>query len=52
MKWSQKSINSFNTFKIDGVSIPGRRAFKYKKKLYILMQCAKDLWERGTAYLV
>lgn len=51
MKWSQKSINSFNTFKIDGVSIPGRRAFKYKKKiLYINAMCKRFMGEGHSIF--
>ena len=46
VKWSPKSINSFNTFEIDGVTIPGRRAFKYKKKiLYVNAMCKKFMGE-------
>ena len=41
-KWSHKSIVSFNTYEIDGVSIPGRRAFKYKNKtLYVNTMCKR-----------
>ena len=42
VKWSPRSIKSFNMFEIDGVSIPGRRAFKYKKKtLYVNAWCKR-----------